>query len=158
MSGEGMQTYGGGEWAEESIEDALVPTHEQLLGILHKGMEVYDEHEHKIGKVEDISGQVPNTGEFYITVSTGFLGLGHDLYIPSNYLTVANIASSGVGDFDKDEGVATGNAQVGVGVAKEELYTMGWDKPPQWADLTKPEGKTERAEKPRSQTDETADY
>lgn len=154
MSGEGMQTYGGGEWAEESIEDALVTTHEELLGILHKGMAVYDEHEHKIGTVEEISGPVPTTGEFYITVSTGFLGLGHDLYIPSNYLTVANIASSGIGDFDKDEGVATGHAQVGVGIAKEKIQTEGWDKPPRWAEQTKLQGRAEPPEEPPGQMTE----
>ena len=154
MSGEGMQTYGGGEWAEENIEDALVSSHDQLHGMLRKGMDVYDEHEHKIGTVEEISGQVPTTRDFYITLSTGFLGLGHDLYIPSSYLTVGNIESSGAGDYDKDEGVDTGHAQVGVVVAKEQLYTMGWDKPPQSAELTKQGPRTEPAEKPFDQTSE----
>jgi hypothetical protein len=139
MSGEGMQVYGGGEWAEEGVSDALRSTNEELLAMLHKGMEVYDQHEHKIGKIEDISTPMTSNNEFYITVSTGFLGLGHDLYIPSTYLTVSNVESSG-GELDRDEGVFTGRAQVGVGVAKEELYTMGWDKPPVWTSQATPEG------------------
>jgi hypothetical protein len=155
MTGEGMQTYGGGEWADQGTSDTLHNANAQLRQMLHPGMEVYDEHEHKIGKVEAISAPVPTTGEFYITVSTGFLGLGHDLYIPSNYLTVGNIESSGTGNFDRDEGVDTGHAQVGVGVAKEQLYTMGWDQPPVWANRVMPEGEPpEGSEAPPSEAPE----
>ena len=155
MTGEGMQTYGGGEWADQGTSDALHKANAQLRQMLHTGMEVYDEHEHKIGKVEAISAPVPTTGEFYITISTGFLGLGHDLYIPSSYLTVSDVESSGVGEFDRDEGVDTGRAQVGVGVAKEQLYTMGWDQPPVWAKHAMPEGEpSEGREAPPSEAPE----
>jgi hypothetical protein len=155
MSGEGMQTYGGGEWAEEDVSDTLRSANKELLAMLHKGMDVYDQHEHKIGKIEEISAPMPTTDEFYVTVSTGFLGLGHDLYIPSNYLTVSNVESPDIGDLDRDEGVATGRAQVGVGVDKEALYTMGWDKPPAWANQATLEGeRPESSEAPPGEVGE----
>jgi hypothetical protein len=99
-------------------------------------MDVYGQHEYKSGKIEEISAPMPTTDEFYVTVSTG-------------------VESPDIGDLDRDEGVATGRAQVGVGVDKEALYTMGWDKPPAWANQATLEGeRPESSESPPGEVGE----
>lgn len=123
MSGEGMQTFGGGEWASGSTpEDRENTQNTALLQMLEEGMDVYDQNNDKIGTIEEISAAEPNTGEFYVTISRGLFGGGGDLYLPSSYLTVTSAQGS------EDE------KQVGVGVPKDQLESMGWDQPPQWMD------------------------
>jgi hypothetical protein len=56
--------------------------------MIHRGMDVYDGEQKKIGEVAAVSDPLDETGDFYITVDTGFLRLGHHLYIPSQYLSV----------------------------------------------------------------------
>lgn len=122
MSGEGMQTFGGGEWAAGSTPDDRQHTENTaLLHMLEEGMDVFDQNNDKIGTIDEISGEEPNTGEFYVRISRGLFGVGGDLYLPSSYLTVSSVQGN------EDE------KQVGVGVPKDQLESMGWDQPPLWA-------------------------
>jgi len=122
MSGEGMQTFGGGEWASGSTpSDRLETENAVLRQMLEEGMDVYDQNNDKIGTIEEISGAEPNTGQFFVTISRGLFGGGGDLYLPSSYLTVSSVQGS---EDDK---------QVGVAVPKDQLKSMGWDQPPRWA-------------------------
>ncbi len=122
MSGEGMQTFGGGEWASGSTPSDRLETENMVLRqMLEEGMDVYDQNNDKIGTIEAISGTDPNTGQFYVTISRGLFGGGGDLYLPSSYLTVSSVQGS---EDDK---------QVGVAVPKDQLESMGWDLPPRWA-------------------------
>ena len=121
MTGEGVQTFGGGEWASGSTpSDRLTSENTALLEMLQEGMDVYDQNNEKIGSIDEISATDPNSGEFYVTISRVLFG-GEDCYLPSSYLTVSSVQGS------EDE------KQVGVAVPKDQLAAMGWDRPPRWA-------------------------
>lgn len=113
MGEEGVVSYGPNSPQEiEGTEPETVHEEELLLrDMIQHGMEVYDGEQKKIGKIEAISEPIDAAGHFYVTVETGFLGLGHDLYIPSQYLSVWD-------------------DQVGVEVSKGHIGTMGWEQPP----------------------------
>ncbi len=113
MGEEGVVSYGPNSPQEiRGTEPETVRAEEQdLRNMIHDGMEVYDGEQKKIGKVSAVSEPLDAEGHFYITVERGFLGLGKDLYIPSQYLSVWD-------------------DQVGVEVSKGHIDTMGWDQPP----------------------------
>ncbi len=119
MSGEGMETFGGGERASGSTpSDRLKTENTDLRRMLQEGMDVYDQNNDKVGTIEEISGADPNMGQFYVTISRGLFGGGGDLYLPSSYLTVSSVQGS-----EEDK-------QVGVAVPKDQLESMGSDQPP----------------------------
>lgn len=121
MGEEGVVSYGPNSPREiKGDEPGTVRDEEQdLRTMIHHGMDVYDGEQKKIGSVKAVSEPYDSEGHFYITVETGFLGLGHDLYIPSQYLSV----------WDN---------QVGVDVSKGHIDTMGWENPPQAAEENAP--------------------
>ncbi len=113
MGEEGVVSYGPNSPQDiEGTRPETVRAEEQdLRNMIRDGMDVYDGEQKKIGKVSAVSEPLDAEGHFYITVERGFLGLGQDLYIPSQYLSVWN-------------------DQVGVEVSKGHIDTMGWDQPP----------------------------
>lgn len=113
MGEEGVVSYGPNSPQDiRGTEPETVRDEEQdLRTMIHDGMEVYDGEQKKVGKVKATSEPLDAAGHFYVTVERGFLGLGHDLYIPSQYLSVWD-------------------DQVGVEVSKGHIDTMGWDQPP----------------------------
>ena len=65
MTGEGMQTFGGGEWASGSTpSDRLNSENTGLLEMLQEGMDVYDQNNEKIGSIDEISATVPTLASF----------------------------------------------------------------------------------------------
>ena len=113
MGEEGVVSYGPNSPREiEGTQPETIRDQDQdLRNMIHDGMEVYDGEQKKIGKIKAVSGPFDDEGHFYVTVERGFLGLGHDIYIPSQYLSVWD-------------------DQVGVQVSKDHIDTMGWDEPP----------------------------
>src|SRR5829696_3751719 len=77
---------------------------------IHEGRTVYDRDGDKIGTVEELLGSGAASS---LRVSTGFLGLGHDLYVPTS--AVARLDADGNIYLDAD---------------KDELEGMGWDAAP----------------------------
>jgi uncharacterized protein DUF2171 len=97
--------------------------HERYFTALREDMDVYDMKGDKVGKVGKIyqptavsstSTRAQPTGRAYFKVDTGFLGLGKDLYIPSD--AISNVT----------------NDRVVVATDKDRLDTMGWDQRPAW--------------------------
>ncbi|HEU4792366.1 MAG TPA: PRC-barrel domain-containing protein, partial [Nitrolancea sp.] len=113
MGEEGVVSYGPNSSQEiEGAPPETVRDEEQdLRNMIHHGMEVYDGEQKKVGKISAVSEPLDAAGHFYITVERGFLGLGHDIYIPSQYLSVWD-------------------DRAGVEVSKGHIDTMGWEQPP----------------------------
>ena len=90
--------------------------HEFLLSVIHPGIGVYDNRRHKIGTVSKVYSLDTEDKDFYLKVHSGFLGRGHDLYIPSRNLAVWKDTEN--------------HAQVVVGIERQQLNKMGWERPP----------------------------
>jgi hypothetical protein len=90
--------------------------HEFLLSVIQPGMSVYDNRRHKIGTVRKVYPPYDDEKDFFLRAHTGILGLGHDLYVPSRNLTVWK---------DSDH-----HAQVVIGVERQQLHKLGWEKRP----------------------------
>jgi len=76
---------------------------------LRTGLTVYDLDGDKIGQVEDVPG---TQAVGYLRVSTGFLGLGRELYVP--FGAISNVSAE----------------ELYLNVDKDDLDRMGWDSPP----------------------------
>ncbi len=113
MGEEGVVSYGPNspQEIEGTRPEAMRDEEQDLRNMIHHGMEVYDGEQKKVGKISAVSEPLDAAGHFYITVERGFLGLGHDIYIPSQYPSVWN-------------------DQVAVEVSKGHIHTMGWEQPP----------------------------
>jgi hypothetical protein len=85
-----------------------------LLETIHPGMNVYDNRRLKIGTASKVYSPYTDEKDFYIKVHSGFLALGHDLYIPSRNLAVWKDTEN--------------HAQVVVGVERQQLNKMGWEQ------------------------------
>jgi len=72
---------------------------------LRRGLDVYDRDGHKIGSIEDVG---PN----YVHVSTGFLGLGPDLYVPFSAID------------------RVGDDRAMLNVSRDEIASRRWDQRP----------------------------
>ena len=97
---------------------------DRFFAAISEGMDVCDLDGDKVGKVGKIyqPSAVSSTtataaepsGEPYLKVDTGFLGLGKDLFIPGS-------AISDVTD-----------ERVMLNVDKDRIDAMGWDRRPDW--------------------------
>lgn len=97
---------------------------DSFFAAINEGMEVCDLDGDKVGKVGKIyqpaavsstaTTMAEPTGEPYLKVDTGFLGLGKDLYIPGS-------AISDVTD-----------ERVMLNVDKDRVDAMGWERRPDW--------------------------
>jgi hypothetical protein len=98
---------------------------ERFSAMLREGMDVIDANSDKVGTVSEIYQPVavPSTtsigdqpaSQAYMKVSTGFLGLGKDLYIPASVIS----------DVTDD--------RVFLNLDKDRFDNMGWDREPDWA-------------------------
>src|SRR5258708_30313823 len=79
---------------------------------LRRGLDVYDRDGHKVGSIEDVG---PN----YVHVSTGFLGLGPDLYVPFSAID------------------RVGDDRVIFNVSRDEIASRRWEQRPSEAPTTR---------------------
>ncbi|HEU4792920.1 MAG TPA: hypothetical protein VFS96_04615 [Nitrolancea sp.] len=106
--------WGGGSDLEDN---ATVIKAEQamLLATIQNGMTIYDDRNHRIGTVRNVSRPVDATGTFYVKTHTGFLAMfGHDVFIPSRMITLYRESDS--------------RMELAVGVKRAEIDKMGWDR------------------------------
>ena len=106
--------WGGGSDLEDN---ATVIKAEQamLLATIQNGMTIYDDRNHRVGTVRNVSRPVDSTGTFYVNTHTGFIAMfGHDVFIPSRMITLYRESDS--------------RMELAVGVERAEIEKMGWDR------------------------------
>ena len=94
------------------------------IAAINEGIDVCDISGDKVGKAGGIyqpaavsataTTTAEPTGELYLKVDTGFLGMGKDLFIPG----------SAISDVTAE--------RVTLNVGKDRVDAMGWDRQPDW--------------------------
>lgn len=97
---------------------------EHFFAAINEGVEVCDLNGDKVGKVGRIyqpaavtstaATSAEPTGQPYLKVDTGFLGLGKDLFIPGSAISDVTAEC------------------VLLNVDKDRIDAMGWDRRPDW--------------------------